>query len=153
VNAVARCECPTCAQPIEYDARGAEWEISCPSCSTPFLLPRGDSQPETVPVAAAEPLPEPERRRVSPALLKCLLFSGLLFAGALVAMKFKNEELARGIVIIGFGGAIYFLPSLVARGRNHRNESAIVLINLLLGWTLIGWVVALVWSVYVEKGK
>jgi hypothetical protein len=40
--------------------------------------------------------------------------------------------------------AIYFFPSIV--GRDKRNSSAIFVLNLLLGWTLIGWVVALVWA-------
>jgi hypothetical protein len=39
---------------------------------------------------------------------------------------------------------IYFLPSLVA--RNKRNADAICILNLFLGWTLIGWVAALVWA-------
>jgi Superinfection immunity protein/zinc-ribbon domain len=44
-----------------------------------------------------------------------------------------------------FGLALYFLPSIL--GRNKRNFGAIFVLNLLLGWTLIGWVVALVWAV------
>lgn len=39
---------------------------------------------------------------------------------------------------------IYFIPSLV--GRNKDNFTAIFLLNFFLGWTLIGWVVALVWA-------
>lgn len=39
---------------------------------------------------------------------------------------------------------IYFLPSIVASGR-ERNGGVLVL-NLFLGWTLIGWVVALTWA-------
>lgn len=41
---------------------------------------------------------------------------------------------------------LYFVPSLVAVSRKHHNEGAIFLLNLLLGWTFIGWVVALVWA-------
>jgi hypothetical protein len=47
----------------------------------------------------------------------------------------------------GFGFVIYFLPSIIALGRNKRDITAIVLLNFLLGWTMIGWVVALVWAV------
>lgn len=42
--------------------------------------------------------------------------------------------------------ALYFLPSMVAGGRNHPNSNGIGVFNLLLGWTVLGWVVALVWS-------
>lgn len=43
--------------------------------------------------------------------------------------------------------AFYFLPALIAFLRNHKNKLAIFLLNLLLGWTVLGWVVSLVWSV------
>ena len=42
--------------------------------------------------------------------------------------------------------AVYFLPSFIAFLRAHKNRFAIFLINLLLGWTVLGWVWALVWS-------
>jgi len=39
--------------------------------------------------------------------------------------------------------ALYFLPGIVAHGRDLKNTTAIFLLNLFLGWTLVGWVVAL----------
>ena len=48
---------------------------------------------------------------------------------------------------IGIGFVMYFLPSIIALARSKRDTAAIVLLNLFLGWTLIGWVVALVWAV------
>ena len=39
---------------------------------------------------------------------------------------------------------IYFLPTIVALSRRKTNRTAIFLLNLLLGWTFVGWVVALV---------
>ena len=43
--------------------------------------------------------------------------------------------------------AVYFLPSFIAFSRQHKNKIAIFLLNLLLGWTVLGWVGSLVWSV------
>jgi hypothetical protein len=43
--------------------------------------------------------------------------------------------------------ALYFVPSFVAMGRQHHNRGAILLTNVLLGWTFLGWVAALIWSV------
>jgi competence protein ComGC len=43
--------------------------------------------------------------------------------------------------------ALYFLSTLIAFSRQHKNKLAIFLLNLLLGWTVFGWVVSLVWSV------
>jgi hypothetical protein len=45
--------------------------------------------------------------------------------------------------------AIYFIPSIL--GRNKKNFAAIFILNLLLGWTILGWVGALVWAVAYEK--
>jgi hypothetical protein len=50
------------------------------------------------------------------------------------------------LVGIAFSLALLFLPTLVARSRNHPNILPIFLVNLFLGWTFIGWVVALVWA-------
>jgi hypothetical protein len=41
---------------------------------------------------------------------------------------------------------MYFLPACVAGMRGHRNTTAIFVLNLLLGWTGLGWIGALVWS-------
>lgn len=41
---------------------------------------------------------------------------------------------------------IYLIPTGVAMLRNHHNAGAIFALNLFLGWTVIGWVGALVWS-------
>jgi hypothetical protein len=49
--------------------------------------------------------------------------------------------------ILGFGFVMYFLPSLIAIARSKRDIAGIVLLNFFLGWTMIGWVVALVWAV------
>lgn len=41
---------------------------------------------------------------------------------------------------------LYFLPCLLAGVRGRRNTIAIFALNLFLGWTLLGWVMALVWA-------
>jgi len=42
---------------------------------------------------------------------------------------------------------LYFLPTLIASGRHLPERTGIFLLNLFFGWTLIGWVIALIWSV------
>ncbi len=51
-----------------------------------------------------------------------------------------------GTVIMMVLMLVYLLPTLIAAARRTQNRIAILSLNLLLGWTLIGWVVALVWS-------
>lgn len=40
---------------------------------------------------------------------------------------------------------VYCLPSLLAHVRRHRQASAIRKMNLLLGWTVVGWAATMVW--------
>jgi hypothetical protein len=39
--------------------------------------------------------------------------------------------------------ALYFLPTVVAVARKVTNQGSVAVINIFLGWTMIGWVVAL----------
>jgi hypothetical protein len=39
--------------------------------------------------------------------------------------------------------AVYFIPTIVAVTRSHHQKGAIIVINVFLGWSLIGWVIAL----------
>jgi hypothetical protein len=39
--------------------------------------------------------------------------------------------------------ALYFLPAIIAAVRHTHNATAILLLNLFLGWTVVGWFVAL----------
>jgi Superinfection immunity protein len=41
---------------------------------------------------------------------------------------------------------LYFLPSILAATRDHPAANSIFTVNLLLGWTVVGWLVALVWT-------
>lgn len=45
---------------------------------------------------------------------------------------------------------IYFIPSFVALDNKKKNKGAIFATNLFLGWTFVGWVVALVWALTKE---
>jgi hypothetical protein len=42
--------------------------------------------------------------------------------------------------------SVYILPSLIAIVFKRRAKARIILINLLLGWTVIGWLIALLQS-------
>ena len=46
-----------------------------------------------------------------------------------------------------FFAAAYFLPAIVAHARRHRQVPAIFVLNLLLGWSVFGWIGALIWAV------
>lgn len=42
--------------------------------------------------------------------------------------------------------AAYFIPVIIAAMRGHRSAGSIAVITLFLGWTVLGWVVALAWA-------
>ncbi|HKW18679.1 MAG TPA: superinfection immunity protein [Terriglobales bacterium] len=48
--------------------------------------------------------------------------------------------------IFGFGFVLYFLPAIIAFVRSKRDAVSILVLNLFLGWSVIGWVIALVWA-------
>lgn len=50
------------------------------------------------------------------------------------------------IILVAVAMVVYFVPCLVGSRRNHRNAMPIFILNLLLGWTFVGWVGALVWA-------
>ena len=41
---------------------------------------------------------------------------------------------------------IYFIPLIVAHIRKHKNIVAIAILNIVVGWTFIGWLAALLWA-------
>jgi hypothetical protein len=59
--------------------------------------------------------------------------------------------LAIWVVIVSF--VFYFLPSMIAVARSHRNALPIFILNLFLGWTFLGWIIALVWCFTAQDRK
>lgn len=47
--------------------------------------------------------------------------------------------------VIGVALVLYFIPTLIT-STNHRNSGSIFIMNLLLGWTIVGWFRAFVWA-------
>ena len=50
-------------------------------------------------------------------------------------------------LILGcLGAAAYLFPGIVASSRHHHQRSAIWVLNFFLGWTVLGWIGALIWA-------
>ena len=41
---------------------------------------------------------------------------------------------------------VYMFPAFISEQRKHHQHLAIAVLNLVLGWTVLGWAVALVWA-------
>jgi hypothetical protein len=55
-------------------------------------------------------------------------------------------EIIRALIFLALGVGLYFLPSIIAFSRVHKLAVTILIINFFFGWTLLGWVIALVWA-------
>ena len=42
---------------------------------------------------------------------------------------------------------VYFIPVLIVVLRRAKNTLGIVLVNVLAGWTFVGWLIALIWAI------
>ena len=53
------------------------------------------------------------------------------------------DQISAGQVVLL---VLYFGPAIVAAIRKHHQQNAIFIPNFLLGWTVLGWIVALIWA-------
>ena len=47
--------------------------------------------------------------------------------------------------------ALYLLPTIIVCTNGHNYKMGVFLLNLLLGWTILGWIGALIWAVCHKK--
>lgn len=61
------------------------------------------------------------------------------------------ESLA-AILFLLFVLAVYLIPTIIAFSRGHASKWGISVLNIVLGWSLVFWVIALIWSLS-NKGQ
>ena len=77
-----------------------------------------------------------------------------IFAYALIALCVAAVAASHdggGKIVLAVYAFIYFIPALNAGRRRHHQTAAILLLNVFVGWTGIGWIAALVWSATAPK--
>ena len=47
---------------------------------------------------------------------------------------------------------LYWLPTIIAVVRHAPSALGVAMVNFFLGWTVIGWFLALVWALAVHAG-
>jgi Superinfection immunity protein len=62
----------------------------------------------------------------------------------------STSSSAGAVVMFLVLAVLYLLPSLVAAMRGVRRPAGLSILNLLLGWTVLGWIGALIWAVQAE---
>ncbi|HEX5319333.1 MAG TPA: superinfection immunity protein [Stellaceae bacterium] len=61
-------------------------------------------------------------------------------------------DTATTAVILAVIVLLYILPTILAYGRDHPHRQSLALVNILFGWTLIGWVGVFLWALLPEPG-
>ena len=59
--------------------------------------------------------------------------------------------MVESVMLVTWLALLYMLPTIIAAVQQRTNTGAIAALNALLGWTFIGWVVALVWAMTKNK--
>ncbi len=132
-------------------------EVVCPRCKS-RLGPPTASEAVTCGVCThvfdfIPPAPKPPREPLSVdvkgALWAIAIVGGLILMCAAIA---KYGESAKGPLILAFLGVLYFTPSFQASKWKCPSRQAIFFVNLVTGWTLIGWIGAWIMAV-VDRPK
>ena len=143
--------CPSCGKPLEV-APGSH--LACPFCGQRLVIERAEP-PRMAPGPAPRPLvwgfpASAQPRRDTGAydairVLAGLAIAGVIIVGGIWAMVTPHDPLAQLVGAAALVG-LYFAPTLSAMLSAHRNTAAIAIVNLLLGWTIVGWVAAAAWA-------
>lgn len=83
-------------------------------------------------------------------IFQLALFSATFFTSTIQANSFliaAPKDTGNPFAVLMFIAALlYFIPSVIGILRKHHNLIGLMALNILLGWTVIGWVGALIWS-------
>jgi hypothetical protein len=55
-------------------------------------------------------------------------------------------QVVLSLLLLGALIGAYFVPTIVALARHLDNVVQVALLNFFLGWSVIGWIVALIWA-------
>jgi hypothetical protein len=70
----------------------------------------------------------------------------------MTAMYYQTtDDLAGAFALMIVFLACYFLPWIIGKSRNVSNNGILFFINLLAGWTVVGWLACLIWASCAES--
>lgn len=62
------------------------------------------------------------------------------------AAPMSGADVLGGLLFIVIVLTIYLMPTFIAAANAKRNILAIGVLNVLLGWTVLGWLICLIWA-------
>src|SRR5450432_969152 len=58
------------------------------------------------------------------------------------------------ILFLGLVGLfLYLLPTIIGMMRSHKDLPAIAMVNIVFGWSVVGWWIPLIWSLADPAGR
>jgi Superinfection immunity protein len=51
------------------------------------------------------------------------------------------------LLLVLLAAILYFIPTGIANQRRVKNRGSIIFINIVFGWTVLGWIAALLWAI------
>lgn len=60
----------------------------------------------------------------------------------------EQSQKRMALIVLAILGLLYFVPSVMALLRGHPYTRIIVTLNIFIGWTFVGWLACLVWSIW-----
>jgi uncharacterized membrane protein YGL010W len=60
------------------------------------------------------------------------------------SLRFVGSGVPKGVVMVVVLGLLYLLPTFLAFARTSQRRFRVLTVNVLLGWTVIGWIAALI---------
>ena len=160
--------CPACGAAFKYLPEYEGRPASCPSCGARFIV---EASPQPPPIISSYVAPRRQPRAKDNKLLLASAISAAAFlaiGGAIYGLSLISESQSgsqkgasvtsvQDIAMAGFVGiiivvcilaslALYAAPSIIAFNRGHQNKAAILALNILTGWSFVGWVASLVWA-------
>jgi hypothetical protein len=70
----------------------------------------------------------------------------LCLLAVLILVAANNLYGSSGAIVAGVMLLVYFLPSLIAYNRKPSNWLGVFALNIFLGWSFLGWVIAIIWA-------
>ena len=62
-------------------------------------------------------------------------------------------DTATTAVLLFLIAVLYLLPAILAFGRDHPRRQQLGLMNILFGWTLIGWILVFLWALMARPSE
>ena len=62
-------------------------------------------------------------------------------------------QIVLGVLVLCAAVYLYFVPFAIAYARRHKYTKTVFLLNLLFGWTGLGWIVLVVWAFAGQKNQ